>query len=111
MFDISFTELLVIVVLAVVFIGPKEFPVVIRACARFFYHLKNLWHEIKGAMDEIARETGVDDIKRELEEEYQHDMKLIEGDDGQMYEAFDLDTLDADPILNPPKPSKEIGSD
>lgn len=62
----------------------------VRALARFFFQVKNLWQEIKDAMVDIARESGVDNIRRELEDEYIRDMKMIEGDDGNYYPAYDM---------------------
>lgn len=82
MFDLSLGELALVVIAAVVFIGPKELPSVIRALATAMRHLRSLASEIRRAFDDLAKESGV----KELEE----GMRLIRGDDGKMYEAYDM---------------------
>ncbi|NBX02988.1 MAG: twin-arginine translocase subunit TatB [Alphaproteobacteria bacterium] len=86
MFDFSFGELLVVVVAALVFIGPKELPVVIRALAGAMKAIRGLAQDVGKMFEELARETGVQDIKETLEK----DITLIQGDDGNMYESYDV---------------------
>ena len=86
MLNLSFSEILLIVVVAVVFIGPKDLPIVVRAVARFIKHIRDFSHEIREAFDELAKEAGVDDIKETLEAE----VRMIEGDDGEMYESYHI---------------------
>ncbi len=83
MLDFSFSELLLVVVVAVVFLRPKDVPVVVRACAKIMAQFKALTAELRGAFDDLARESGVEQVKKE--------MRVITGDDGKPYEAYDLD--------------------
>jgi sec-independent protein translocase protein TatB len=80
MFDLSFAEIILIVVVAVVFLGPKELPVVVRAIARAMRYLRELAHEVRKAFDDLAKEAGADEIKAEV--------RMIQGDDGQWYESY-----------------------
>lgn len=82
MFDLSLAELGLIVIVAVIFIGPKDVPVVLRAISKGMRQLRQLGRELHQAFDELSREAGVADIERE--------MRLIKGDDGKMYESYDL---------------------
>ncbi len=84
MFDISLAELALIVVVAVVFIGPKELPAVIQAIAKAMRWMKDIGKEIRAAFDELARESGVEDLKKEVH--------YIRGDDGKLYESYHLPT-------------------
>jgi len=90
MFDLSLAELLLIVVVAVVFIGPKDLPIVVRAIAKFMANLRGFTHEIKAAFDDLAKESGVSDIKETLDAE----MRLIQGDDGKMYESYHVASVE-----------------
>lgn len=92
MFDLSLAEILLIVVVAVVFIGPKDLPVVVRAVARFINNLREFSHEIKQAFDDLAKEAGVEDIKETLDAE----VRMIQGDDGKMYESYQIPDLKKD---------------
>jgi Tat protein translocase TatB subunit len=86
MFDLSLAELLLIVVVIVVFIQPKDIPVVVRAIARAIATLRGYINEMKAAFEDIAKESGVADVRETLEAE----MRMIEGDDGQMYESYHI---------------------
>lgn len=87
MFDISFGEILVIVVVAVLLIGPKDLPVVIRSVARGIGQMKRFVHDIKEAFSEVAEASGITDLEAELDKQ----MTLIRGDDGKLYPAYDID--------------------
>lgn len=89
MLDFSFAELLLIVVVAVVFIQPRDMPVIIRAIAKAMHGIRNLSHEVKQAFDDVARETGLHDAKKTLDAE----LRMIQGDDGKMYEAYDIKNI------------------
>jgi len=86
MFDFSFAELALIVVVAVIFIGPKELPVVVRAAAKAMRAMRSLAGEIRQAFDELGRESGLKDTA----EEFKHEVQMIRGDDGKMYEAYEM---------------------
>ena len=89
MFDFSFAELLLVVVVAVVFIGPKELPVVVRALAQAIRAIRSLGTQAHQMFDELLKETGVSDVAETL----QKDITLIKGDDGQMYESYDISNV------------------
>ncbi len=90
MFDLSIAEILLIIIVVVVFIQPKDLPVLVKAIARFIKTLRDFSHDIKQAFDDIAKEAGIDDVKDTLDAE----MRLIKGDDGKMYEAYQVPPLE-----------------
>lgn len=90
MFDFSFAELLLVIVVAAVFIQPKDFPVVIKAIAKAMKTLRGFMHDIKQTFDDISRESGIADVKETLDTE----MRLIKGDDGKMYESYQVPPLE-----------------
>jgi sec-independent protein translocase protein TatB len=93
MFDLSLAEVLLIVVVAVIFIGPKELPVVIRAVAKAMHSMRSLAGEVRQAFDELSRESGIKDVTDDLNNE----LRMIEGDDGKVYEAYDVNKLSGRP--------------
>lgn len=86
MFDLSLAEILLVVVVGVVFIGPKDLPVIVRAVAKGIKTLRGFTHEIKQAFDEVSRDTGLKDSIDSIEGE----MRLIKGDDGKLYESYEM---------------------
>ncbi|MBQ0719095.1 MAG: twin-arginine translocase subunit TatB [Gammaproteobacteria bacterium] len=63
MFDIGFTEILLIAVVGLVVIGPKRLPETIRFLG---YWVGKLRRSVHGAREEMEREFGLDEIRREL---------------------------------------------
>ena len=66
MFDIGFFELLLIGVVGLVVIGPERLPDAVRTSVRWWTQIKQT---LGSAKDELEREVGADDIRRELHNE------------------------------------------
>lgn len=85
MFDLSLTELAVIAVVAVVFIGPKELPAVVKSVAKAMKGLRSVASEIGDAFNDMAKESGIKEAADEIDKE----VRMIKGDDGKLYESYD----------------------
>ena len=66
MLDIGWTELLVIGIVALIVVGPKDLPVMFRTLGRFTGQARRMAREFTRAMDEAADEAGVKDVQRDL---------------------------------------------
>lgn len=66
MLDIGWTELLVIGVVALIVVGPKDLPKMFRTLGQFTAKARNMAREFQRAMDEAADESGVKDVARDL---------------------------------------------
>ena len=60
-------EYLVIAALIIIFVGPKDLPGVLRAFGRWWGKIKNFSREFKASVNDIAAETGIDQIKSTVE--------------------------------------------
>lgn len=68
MFDIGWQELLLIGVVALVVIGPKDMPVAMRTAARMFAKLRGLSREFQHTVSEVMREAELDELRRKVQE-------------------------------------------
>jgi sec-independent protein translocase protein TatB len=66
MFDIGWTEMLVIGVVALIVVGPKDLPVLFKALGQFVGKAKGMAREFSRAMNDAANETGVKDVAKGL---------------------------------------------
>jgi len=67
MFDLGWAELLVIGVVALIIIGPKDLPGVFRAAGKFMGKARGMAREFSRAMNEAADDTGVKDVAKGLQ--------------------------------------------
>ena len=66
MFDIGMSELLIIGIVALIVVGPKDLPGMFRTLGRFTAKIKAMGREFTRAMEDAADEAGVSDIKDSL---------------------------------------------
>tara|TARA_B100000902_G_scaffold347635_1_gene355041 strand:- start:464 stop:931 length:468 start_codon:yes stop_codon:yes gene_type:complete len=62
MFDLGWTELLLIGIVALIVVGPKELPVLFRKAGQFVGKIKGMAREFSRAMNNAADDVGVGDI-------------------------------------------------
>jgi sec-independent protein translocase protein TatB len=66
MFDIGWTELLVIAVVAIVVIGPKDLPRAMRAVGQWTTKVKRMAGDFQRQFNEAVREAELEDVKKEV---------------------------------------------
>lgn len=68
MFDIGWSELVIIGIVALIAIGPKELPGVLRALGHWMGKVRRMASEFQDQFREAMREAEVADLKRQFEE-------------------------------------------
>ena len=66
MFGIDSPELLVIAVVALVVVGPKELPGLLRSWGKWMAQMRGMASEFRGHVDEMVRQADLDDVKKQL---------------------------------------------
>lgn len=66
MFDLGWTELLLIGIVALIVVGPKELPGMFRAVGRFTGKARGMAREFSRAMEAAADDAGVKEINQTL---------------------------------------------
>ena len=110
MFDIGWTELVVIGVVALIAIGPKELPGVLRACGQWMGKIRRMASDFQDQFRDAMREAEVADLKKTVD-----DMTAT----ASSYTNFDpmdhirRDTeaaMGSDPVETPPAPTAEAAA-
>ena len=68
MFDIGWGELLVIGVVALIAIGPKELPGVLRTTGQWMGKIRRMASDFQDQFKEAMREAEMDDLKKKVDE-------------------------------------------
>ena len=74
MFDISWTEFLLIGVVALIFIGPKELPAVLRTLGQWTRRIRSMAADFQNQFQEAMREAEMADLKKQVDD-IAHDIK------------------------------------
>lgn len=67
MFDIGWQELFLIALITVLVVGPRELPRVLRTVVAGVRKVRGLANDFQRGIDELARETELDEMRKELE--------------------------------------------
>ena len=100
MFDIGWSELVVIAAVALIAIGPKELPGVLRTLGTYMRKIRGMASEFQGQFNEAMREAEMADLKKSVDEM---------ADTAKSFTDFDplgsvrkeIDSLSADPFKDP----------
>src|SRR4051812_29227367 len=68
MFGIGFSELVVIAIVALIFVGPKRLPEVMKQAGKLFVHVRRTANDVKGTFDQVVREAE-NEVRREEAEQ------------------------------------------
>jgi sec-independent protein translocase protein TatB len=67
MFDIGWTELLVVGIVALIVIGPRELPRTLRTIGQMMTKVRRMASEFQGQFNEAIREAELDELRKEAE--------------------------------------------
>lgn len=67
MFEVGWTELLVIAVVALVVIGPKDLPRAMRVVGQWTGKMKKMAREFQSQFNEALREAELEGVKKDVE--------------------------------------------
>jgi sec-independent protein translocase protein TatB len=113
MFDIGWSELVVIAVVALIAIGPKELPGVLRMVGQWMGKARKLASEFQGQFQEAMREAEMADLKKTFDEVKEaatglgsdNIMTSLQKDVGEALKIDHIDTPVTPTTPEPPTPA------
>ena len=98
MFDFAWSEIALIVVVAVIFIGPKDLPVAIKAVTEMIKKARRMAGEFQTHVDEMVREADLHEVRDSINQIRNFDFKgTVEravDPDGSLRTSFASNPLD-----------------
>ena len=104
MFDIGWSELVVIAVVALIAIGPKELPGVLRMVGQWMGKARRMAAEFQGQFQEAMREAEMADLKKSFDEVREAASGLTSG--GGLMTSLQKDVTEALRIEDIDKPAE-----
>jgi sec-independent protein translocase protein TatB len=65
-FGLGSSELLLVAIVALIVIGPKDLPRLLRTMGQYMRKIQGMAREFQNHLNEAAKETGVDDMKKDI---------------------------------------------
>ncbi|MCG8492730.1 MAG: Sec-independent protein translocase protein TatB [Sneathiellales bacterium] len=67
MFDIGWSEMVFVAIIAVLVIGPKDLPRAIATIGKYIRKARSLARDFQSGIDDLAKEAELDDIKKSVQ--------------------------------------------
>jgi sec-independent protein translocase protein TatB len=64
----GFTEFMLVAIIALIVVGPKDLPMMMRKLGQFMAKGKAMAREFQSAFDDIARQAELDELRKEIED-------------------------------------------
>jgi sec-independent protein translocase protein TatB len=64
--QIGSSELLLIAVIALIVVGPKDLPILLRKVGQFIARLRGMANDFRTSFDDMARQSELEDLRREV---------------------------------------------
>jgi sec-independent protein translocase protein TatB len=92
MFDIAWSELFVILIVALVVVGPKDLPKLMRTAGQWASRARAMADQFRRSFDEMARHAELDELRNEVNRLKNSPMTALD------YEALGITDLPAKPL-------------
>lgn len=112
MFDIAWSELGIIAVVALVVIGPKDLPKVLRTVGQWTSKARSMAREFQSGIDDMVRESELDELRKAAKQvtdfSVESEVKKSIDPDGSLEKSFrepmvDNPFAEPAPVMEPPK--------
>jgi sec-independent protein translocase protein TatB len=98
MFDIGAAELLVIIIVAVLVIGPKDMPMAMRTAGRWIGKVRKVSAHFRTGIDAMVREAELEDMEKKWKAQNEAIMKRS---------AAQVEEAKGEPVMTGPPPMAE----
>ena len=84
MLDLGWPELFIIMLVALLIVGPKELPGLVRTAASWLRKTKRSINNFQNSIEEIAREVELENVKKDTEELLINEVSSLPNDVGEL---------------------------
>jgi sec-independent protein translocase protein TatB len=91
MFDLGWSELLLVAVVALVVIGPKDLPIAMRQVGKWVGKARAMTRHVRAGFDEMVRQTELEEMEKEWRE---HNKAIMAATPGVAFESAPAAPLD-----------------
>jgi sec-independent protein translocase protein TatB len=101
MFDITSSKLLILGIVALLVIGPKDLPALLRTIGKYVGIIKRHAAEFRAQFDEAMRESELDQLKKDVEQMGSETEATIRAAEQSVTTELDSARQDVDALMEP----------
>lgn len=106
MFDITSSKLLILAIVALIVVGPKDLPLLLRTVGKYLGLVRRQAAEFRAQLDEALRETELDQMRKDVES-LTREMRSTLDEGGRAIESsVQTAQIEVDSALKEPAPAK-----
>ena len=102
-----FLDFLIVGVIALIVVGPKDLPMLMRKVGQFVGKMRSMANEFRASFDELARQTELDELRKEVDAMRKSQRELFSGADPASHAKPLIDDIHKALAPSPPEPSTE----
>jgi sec-independent protein translocase protein TatB len=116
-FDIGASELLVLVIVAIVVIGPKDLPMALRTAGRWVAKMRSVSNHFRSGIETMIREAEMEEMERKWKEQNERIMRETAAQEAAAAQGQTVDDAsdqndplpagNADPVMIGPMPPED----
>lgn len=99
MFDIGWSEMMLVIIVMIIVIGPKDLPRVMRTIGNWVGQARAVARHFQDSLEQMAEESGIDDARKEIEKAARYDVRgEVErtiDPEGDLRESFSMESPEA----------------
>ncbi|MDB5412803.1 MAG: twin arginine-targeting protein translocase TatB [Rubritepida sp.] len=118
MFDLAWSEIMLVAVVALVVIGPKDLPSAIRGIADLIKKGKRQLAQFQQQADELVREAKLEDVRNQIADvkgafneirnfDFKGQIQKTVDSDGTLSKSFNEGTVSSTPAWTPPPTARD----
>ena len=89
MLDLGWPELFIIMLVALLIVGPKELPGLVRTAASWLRKTKLSINNFQNSIEEIAREVELENVKKDTEKLFVNEVSSLPDNLGEVFKVDD----------------------
>ncbi len=106
MFDVGFDEMLLIAIVAIVVIGPKDLPLALRTIGRWVAKVRRVSGHFRSGVETMIREAELEEMEKKWRDQNEAIMKAAENEPS-LPEQAQPEPASAEALLMPPATKAE----
>lgn len=103
MFDLTSSKLLILGLVALIVVGPKDLPVLLRTLGRYLGMIRRQAAEFRAQFDEAMRDAEMDDLRKEVNAMHDDMTKSLNEAQGAVSQELAAAQRDVDAALGAPE--------